>query len=227
MSDPSPEPTVEPKPPEEKMIPQSQVNEIVQNRIGEVTKTLSANFDEKFSTLNETIKTLTEQKTVETNKSMSDKETAASALKTAEKALASLEEYKVQVSEKDEELVLSRLDAKDTQALISAGFGPEGAELLLGKLSGARKVVDGKTVYKDGDSFSDQGTMIAGLTETYSGLIKADRAQGHKVATKDSKVNAGKNDVFHALLNKKDKTQAETLELSRMANEMKKEQLGD
>jgi hypothetical protein len=99
--------------------------------------------------------------------------------------------------------------------------------LLLSKLVDSRQIVDGKTVYKDGDMFTDQASIVGGLVKTFPMLIVTDRANGHKVATKDSKVDAGKNDVFHALLNKKDKTQAETLELSRMANEMKKEQLGD
>jgi hypothetical protein len=209
---------------EAKTFSQEDLNTIVKNRVKETTDSLTKIFDEKFTAVNETISKLTEEKTVETNKSMSDKETAASALKTAEKALASLEEYKGEVSKANEELATSKLDAKDTQALMSAGFGPEGAELLLGKLSNARKVVDGKTVYEDGGAFSDQKTMIAGLTETYSGLIKADRAKGHKVATTDSKVNAGNIDAFQALLAKGDKrTHQENIQMATLARTIKQE----
>jgi len=212
---------------EEKMIPQSKVNEIVQNRVAEIKTSLTTDFDTKLANMTEQIGLLTTQKETEKNKSMSDKETAKAALKTAEDALAAVEEWKTVATQKDEQLAVSKLNSDDTQALIAAGFGPEGAELLLGKLVEVRQVIDGKTFYKSGESLTDRGTIIGGLTEQFSGLINANRAKGQTVTTKDVKVDLGKQQAFTDLLNKKDKTQAETVELYRLANEIKQEKSGD
>jgi len=210
------------------MIPQSKVNEIVQNRVAEIKTSLTTDFDTKLSAMNEQITELTAQRTAEQNKSMTDKETAAAALKTAETALASVEEYKAIAEKKDEELKVSALNADDTQALISAGFGPEGAELLLGKLVDTRQVVDGKTFYKSGDSLADRDTIIGGLKEQFKGLITVNRADGHKVATKATQVNAGKMDTLNALLAKGEKrSHAENIQMSKLANEIKKDNQGD
>ena len=93
MADPEEKPAKENKS-EEKMIPQSKVNEIVQNRVAEIKTSLTSDFDAKLATMTEQIGLLTTQKEVETNKSMSDKETAKAALKRADEAIAEVNEWK-------------------------------------------------------------------------------------------------------------------------------------
>ena len=68
--------------------------------------------------------------------------------------------------------------------------------------------------------------MISGLTEKYKALITIDRAQGHNVATKDSKAAAGDQSTFQALLDKGDKrSRKETLEMQALGKKIKKDSL--
>ena len=87
---------------------------------------------------------------------------------------------------------------------------------------------DGKATYQD-----LKGNVVAtdsegfdtwlGSQDSLKHVLKAPNSNGGGGNGSDGTPPTGKQEAFNALLNKKNKTQAESVELSRLANEMKQE----